>query len=122
MHSFVYFSGLWLGLPACVEEFDVLIQEFLKADDKQSVIDKAAKATEEYTDELQNYRASVYVKAMQKIVEKGKEFVNSEIERVEKLSNGKVSDKKKSQLKDRANILTSIQMRMNMDESSKDEL
>ena len=63
----------------------------------------------------------VYVKAMQKIAEKGNEFVESEIARVEKLSEGKVSDTKKAQLKDRANILTSFLQYLEKG-SSKEEL
>lgn len=62
--------------------------------------------------------AVVYVKTLQKVLENGDSFVGSELARVEKLSEGKVSDKKKAQLKDRVSILTSIQLQMSL----KDEL
>ena len=60
------------------------------------------------------------MKTMQKVVEKGDDFVDSELTRVEKLMDGKVSDKKKQQLKDRANILTVFQL--SKQGGSKDEL
>merc|ERR1711976_787172 len=117
----VQHSGLWLGLPACIEEFDKYIVEFVKAsaDEKNAVVEKAQKAADEITDENVKERAIVYVKTFQKVMEKGNEFVSTELARVEKLSEGKVSEKKKSQLKDRASILTSFQLWM---KSKHDEL
>ena len=108
------FAGLWLGLPACIEEFDIMTKEFFSSsgDNRKDIVAKAEKKMDDFTDENKKFSASVYVKTMQKILEKGDSFVKSELERVEKLSEGKLSDKKKGQLKDRASILTSIQMRM----------
>ena len=113
-----FFTGLWLGLPACLEEFDKLVTDFFKADskDRQAILDKAQEAAESYTTALDKESAQVYVKTMQKIMDKGSKFVQSERERVEKLKDGKVSDKKKEQLGRRINILTSFELRM------KDEL
>jgi len=58
-------------------------------------------------------------------IEKGMGFVENEMKRVEKLSQGKVSDKKKQQLKDRASILTSInayvQLKQSQDEKKEKE-
>lgn len=48
---------------------------------------------------------------MKKLVETPN-FVDTEIKRVEKLKDGKVSDTKKEQLNERLNILTSFQMRL----------
>ncbi|KAH3891918.1 hypothetical protein DPMN_016028 [Dreissena polymorpha] len=50
----------------------------------------------------------MYVKTMQKVIEKGDDFVDSEIDRLEKLRSGKLSDKKKEQLSDRLNILSTF--------------
>ena len=58
----------------------------------------------------------MYIKTMSKVLDKGSNFINTEMERVEKLKDGKVSDKKKEQLGKRLNILTSFEMRL------KDEL
>lgn len=112
-------TGLWLGFPACIKEFDEFVKQFLRAttdDARKEVIEQAEKEQKKITDTAILERSAVYIKTMQKILEMGKEFINTEINRVEKLSEGKVSDKKKAQLKNRASILTSIQLQM------KDEL
>lgn len=111
-------AGLWLGLPACLEEFDKLVTEFVAAegDAKNDIIRKAEKVAESLTKEADKESAEVYIKTMQKIADKGSKFIQSEIERVEKLKDGKVSDKKKEQLGKRLNILSSFEMRL------KDEL
>lgn len=118
---FLFFLGLWIGLPACIEEFDGFIQEFYKASsesEKQTVIDKAQAAAEKVSEDLKE-RATIYVKTFQKLLEKGNDFISTELSRVEKLSEEKVSAKKKQQLKDRASILTSFQLWM---KSAHDEL
>lgn len=53
---------------------------------------------------------------LEQLFAKGDKFLNGEIDRVDKLLLSKVSDEKKEQLKDRANILTSFRLRQ------KDEL
>lgn len=118
---FVFFVGMWIGLPACIEEFDNLIKEFNDASDEESkraVIQKAQEKIDNLDSEDKKERANIYVKTFEKVLVKGANFVSSELIRVEKLSEQKVSEKKKAQLKNRANILTSFKMRMNI----KDEL
>ena len=104
------FIGLWLGLPGCMEEFDQLAKSFFKAtgDEQKAVYEKVQTAAAAITDEKKKLSADVYVKTMQKILEKGKEFVQSELTRVDKLGKGKLSEKKKAQLKNRSNILMSF--------------
>ena len=117
------FSGLWLGLPACLQEYDPLVKDFLSTSDeaaRKSIIEKAQEKADSYEDEVTKTRAAVYVKTFQKMLEKGDDFVKSELKRVDTLLEGKVSDKKKAQLRDRSNILTSFEMRMSTD--TKDEL
>jgi endoplasmic reticulum protein 29 len=115
-------SGLWLGLPACIQEFDELAKQFFAAsspDAKKAVFAKADAAAEQITsDTSKKDRAVVYVKTMQKVLENGDGYIKTELARVEKLSEGKVSEKKKAQLKDRASILTSFQLQLQL----KDEL
>ncbi|XP_060084735.1 endoplasmic reticulum resident protein 29-like [Ylistrum balloti] len=105
-------SGLWLGLPSCLEDYDKRVKEFLKAsgDKRQDILATAEEEASKESDESKKRSADIYVKTMKKIVEKGTEFVDSEITRVEKLKDGKVSDKKKEQLNERLNILTSFQL------------
>lgn len=107
-----------MGLPACIKEFDEMAKEFWLAptDRRQEILTKASGIASGYTDEDKKSRAQIYIKTMEKIVEKGELFVDLEIQRVEKLSTGKVSENKKNQLKDRLSILQSFQLR------KKDEL
>lgn len=85
----------------------------VSGDDRNHIVEKAEKMKEAITDDaVKKDRATVYVKAMQKVIENGDSYIGTEIARVEKLSEGKVSEKKKAQLKDRASILTSFQLQM----------
>ena len=118
-----YLTGLWLGLPATIQDYDALVKDFLATSDeaaRKSIIEKAQEKADSYEEEVTKTRATVYVKTFQKMLEKGDDFVKSELKRVDTLLEGKVSDKKKAQLRDRSNILTSFEMRMSSDK--KDEL
>lgn len=46
---------------------------------------------------------------MEKILEKGDEFISSETQRLNKLLTGKLSDEKKAQISNRLNILLTFQ-------------
>lgn len=106
-------SGLWLGLPSCLEDFDKLVAEFQKTPDdkKPDLLKKAEELASKYTSEKEKKSAEIYIKTLKKLVETPN-FVDTEIKRVEKLKDGKVSEKKKAQLNERLNILTSFQMRL----------
>ena len=105
-----FFAGIWIGLPSCVEEFDELVKRFMKAPEaeRKTILDEATKRSLALDDAKIKKSSEVYVKIMQKILAKGNEFVATEIARVEKLSNGKLSENKKTQLKSQANILMSF--------------
>lgn len=53
--------------------------------------------------------AEVYVKVMRKIIEKGDDFLSSEVSRVDTLSKGKLAKEKKDEMERRLNILMSFQ-------------
>lgn len=116
----IFFTGLWLGLPACLQQFDALVKKFFKAtaDERNNLIGQAEKEAQSLTNEKDKASADMYIKTMKKIVEKGNEFVNTEIERLEKLRDGKLSDKKKEQIGDRLNILSTFSVSKDV----KDEL
>ena len=82
------------------------------------LLEKAAEEKEilELQDEKKS--AEIYIKVMRKILEKGKEFVILEIERVKKLLKEKVSDAKKKTFEAKLNILSSFRAFIN----SKEEL
>lgn len=115
-----FFAGLWLTAPsACIEEYDSLVQGYFHApsqEHKKFVVGKARKRADAETDEKKKSRALYYAKMLEQLLAKGDKFLDSEIDRVDKLLQSKVSDEKKEQLKDRANILTSFRLRQ------KDEL
>ena len=94
------------------------MSQFFQAtgEDRQTVYKEAQDKAAKIENASDKFKADVYVKTMAKVMEKGDEFIGTEIKRVEKLSGGSVSSKKKGQLKERVSILTSFQQRM------KDEL
>lgn len=108
-------ARLWLGMPACLEEYDTMLKKFFQADyeEKDKMVAEAEKMAESLSEENKKTSAAIYVKTMKKIMEKGLEFLETEVKRVEKLKDGKVSDKKKEQLNDRLNILISFKLRLN---------
>jgi len=62
-------SGLWLGMPACLEVFDGLVRRFFSSplEDRTAILAEAELAKSELTDPLSLERAAVYVKTMQKV-------------------------------------------------------
>ena len=94
------------------------MKDFVKAsdDEKSKLLKTAEDEAAKLTTESQKSSADMYVKTMRKVIEKGTEFVESEVKRVEKLKSGKLSDKKKEQLNDRLNILTSFSLGIKKDE------
>ena len=105
-------TGVYVGLPGCIEKFDKLAAEFIRIRDKE----KREKLLQEAKDIVKvgletpkstDY-ANTYVKLMEKILEKGDEFVSKEIQRVENLRKTKVSVEKKESLQKRLNILQSF--------------
>uniref|UniRef100_A0A2A4K2Z3 Endoplasmic reticulum resident protein 29 n=1 Tax=Heliothis virescens TaxID=7102 RepID=A0A2A4K2Z3_HELVI len=103
-------TGIYLSLPGCVKELDKLAIQFMKSkkDDRKKVLKKA----EEFVKNMDKDSSSgkIYKTIMEKILEKGDEFVQSENERVKKLLSEKVSNEKKKQLGTRINILQTFQL------------
>ncbi|XP_064620314.1 endoplasmic reticulum resident protein 29-like isoform X2 [Lineus longissimus] len=108
-------TGLWLGLPFCMEIFDEMVSAFLKLENQDEMED-AVKQAEGVAATLEDYNekesARMYVTYMNKIIEKGKDFIETELERVKKLRGGQASDNKKEQLRNRYYMLTSFYTRL----------
>ncbi|XP_041972590.1 endoplasmic reticulum resident protein 29 [Aricia agestis] len=103
-------SGIFLSLPGCVKELDLQAIKFIKSnsEDRKLVL----KETEDIVKKLNNKEATsgkIYKMIMEKIIEKGNDFIKTENERVQKLLNTKISDAKKKELENRINILQSFQ-------------
>ncbi|KAK2576279.1 hypothetical protein KPH14_005645 [Odynerus spinipes] len=105
-------SGVYLGLPGCVEQLDRLAEEFKASveSNRQEILNKA-KVFEETLPEAQRAAAKVYVKTMERILERGDIFVQTEQTRLEGLLKGKLSDEKKRTMEERRNILQSFTYR-----------
>jgi len=102
-------TGIYVGLPGCIEDFDMLANDFMKTKDKkkrEEFLKKAKAMVEKGLDNAKDTEfAQIYVKLMEKVGEKGDEFVKSEIARVENIRKTKVSVEKKEGLQKRLNIL-----------------
>ncbi|XP_043289650.1 endoplasmic reticulum resident protein 29 [Venturia canescens] len=102
-------SGVYLGLPGCVEQLDRIAEEFKTSGekDRQGLLNKA-KVFEETLPEEHRTAAKVYVKTMERIMERGDVFVQTERTRIEGLLKGKLSKDKKRTMEERRNILQSF--------------
>lgn len=76
----------------------------------QEILNKA-KVFEETLPEKQRPAAKVYVKTMERIMERGDVFVQTEHTRIEGLLKGKLSNDKKRTIEERRNILHSFSHR-----------
>ncbi|CAD5125393.1 DgyrCDS13628 [Dimorphilus gyrociliatus] len=101
-------SGLWFGLPGCLEKYDKIILDFFTSD-RSIVLNQAREIKKELSKE-EKVSAAFYIKIMEKIIEKGDEFIEIELKRLKKLSEGKLSEAKKQQLENRVSILTSFKL------------
>ncbi|KAM3963963.1 endoplasmic reticulum protein 29-like protein wbl [Aphomia sociella] len=104
-------TGMYLSLPGCVKDLDKLAKKFMKASAENRK--KIVKETEDIQKKLSNKDTTsgkIYKTIMQKILEKGDDFVNTEFERVQKIINSKVSEEKKKELGIRTNILQTFQL------------
>ncbi|XP_026754997.2 protein windbeutel isoform X1 [Galleria mellonella] len=115
-------TGMYLSLPGCVKELDKFAQKFMKAnvDDRKKLL----KDTEDIQKKLSSKDAAsgkIYKTIMEKILEKGDDFINTESERVKKILNSKVSEEKKKELGIRTNILQTFQLATNI-KNENDEL
>lgn len=116
-------TGVYLSLPGCIKSLDLLAIKFMKTNKEDDIQRK--KIIKEAEDEIQNLpgkdasAGKIYKLIMEKILEKGDEFVNTEAERVKKLLTGKISFDKKKELTTRINILQTFQLRDNKDKTNK---
>lgn len=102
-------TGIYLGLPGCIEQLDRLAEEFKNSGEKKRhEIFQKAKVFEETLPEKDQTAAKVYVKMMEKIFDRGDVFVQTEQTRLEGLLKGKLSEVKKRSMKEKINILHSF--------------
>ena len=105
-------SNVHIGLPGCLEAFDKIAAKFSQASDpevRKALLREAEDLWDNTTGRADQKTAEVYVKTMRKALDKGDEFVSSELKRVQSLAKGKISKEKKEEMQQRINILQSFQ-------------
>jgi endoplasmic reticulum resident protein 29 (fragment) len=99
-------------LNKCLKEFDVLAIKFMKPDltkdMRTDLLKEAKKQSEKLVKEEEKKSADVYIKLMEKVIERGTLFIKSEQERVKNLIAGKLNESKKTDMQARLNILESF--------------
>jgi len=91
-----------------VSALDAIASTFLSGD-KKSLLSKAEDAVKALSDEAHAAAGKIYVKYMQTIVEKGNEWVATEVQRLERMLSGSVAPSKVDEFTRRKNILSSFQ-------------
>lgn len=105
-------SGLWVGLPGCLEVFDGLAKRFMattSSSDRKEILRQAEDEWDKVSLGSERKSAEVYVKVMRKMIEKGDGFLMSELSRVDALRKGNLAKEKKDEMERRVNILLSFQ-------------
>jgi len=105
-------SGLRILLEKCLEDFDELAERFMSEhigkEEQLRIVENAKHRSDGFTNEEHKRSADIYVKLMQKVIERGNQFIDSETERVKNIISGKLTDNKKNEMKGRLNILQSF--------------
>ncbi|CAB3370004.1 Hypothetical predicted protein [Cloeon dipterum] len=104
-------SGVYIGLPGCLEKFDAIAIKFASSDvaQRKVLLREAEDLWDKATGKSEQKAAETYVKTMRRVIEKGEEFVANEVKRVQNLLGGKISKEKKEEISVRLNILNSFQ-------------
>ncbi len=105
-------SGIKILLESCLEEFDAIAEKFGSESTSKAELKKLLTEAKTKADGLEKdsekKSANIYVKIMEKAIERGNIFFESEKERVKNILSGKVSDAKKKELQGRLNIIQSF--------------
>ncbi|GIY43755.1 endoplasmic reticulum resident protein 29 [Caerostris darwini] len=104
-------SPVRLILNKCLPEFDELAERFMAVDgqeQKQVILSEAKEVAAKLNPDEEKKSADVYIKMMQKVIERGVGFIASERERVKNIKDGKITSAKKEEMQGRLNILHSF--------------
>ena len=103
-------TGLWLGLPGCIEELDKLATGFGRnsGKDQQKMIKKTEEIIKNFTSNAKVSIGKHYLKIMQIVQVQGDKYITTEIDRLSKLLPTKLSNEKYKDLRKSLNILKSF--------------
>lgn len=92
-----------------ISELDTVVQRFMREGLAEEHLEKAkTMADSEFSNDK---KASVYIKLMQKVKEKGESYIATETERVTKLLSGHVTPEKRTELTDKMRVLNVFTVR-----------
>ncbi|CAH2093651.1 unnamed protein product [Euphydryas editha] len=102
-------SEIYLSLPGCIKDLDLLAIKFKDSnvESRKHIIKEAENVLEKLGDK-DTGTGKIYITLMKKVLEKGDDFISSEITRVKKILDDKISEKKQKELNTRLNILQSF--------------
>lgn len=107
-------TDLWFGLPGTIEALDRLSREFFDASTasdsttQNSLLEKAREEVKGLVDKKEQKSGEAYIKIMESVIKQGPDFLKREGRRVQNLLKGKITNEKKEELQNRANILLSF--------------
>ncbi|XP_069475604.1 endoplasmic reticulum resident protein 29 isoform X2 [Ambystoma mexicanum] len=105
-------NGVYLGMPGCLEEFDIIAAKFVSAssEEQRRILLNESNGQSEHVEEADKKSAEQYLKIMRKMLEHNEHFPVTETERLSKMiEKDAMSDAKKAELQKRLNILSSFQ-------------
>ena len=106
--------GLRLPLAYTILTFDQFAYTFMKETDEEernAILEDAREERDALKKKRQRESADIYIKIMEKVIEKGNDFVGKERDRIERLSvksSDTLSDQKKESFRVRLNILSAF--------------
>jgi len=95
-------NGVKLPSLSTIQELDEVVEKFMTEGRNPSYLSVASSLAEEYKVDA---KAAMYTRIMQKVVDKGVGYVNTEIQRVHKLLSGPVVETKREELESKIKVL-----------------
>lgn len=96
-------KGVKMPSIGTIAEMDDIVKRYLKEGLKDAEVEAAKKLAD--GEHKNDKKAAIYVKIMEKVKEKGVEYIKTETARVEKIMQGKLTSEKQSELSDKMKIM-----------------
>merc|ERR1712113_362643 len=96
-------NGVKMPAIGTIYELDEIAKRFMQEGQKDADVAEAKKLAT--TEHVNDRKAAIYVRTMDKVKAKGVGYVTTELARVKKLLDGKITDEKKSELIEKTRIL-----------------